>query len=156
MPITMMSSHHVRLLLVLLVLTSPRTLSQSLENSCCRLDLSAQDVPTRIQFVLTNLHSEPVRTARWVAESYNVQIQVSRSDGSEPERTDVGKGVLRPKQGSRIVDVILKKGEKITTVLDVRDQFILKTGTYTVKASREVFIGEKKIEVQGQTTIRVP
>lgn len=95
-------------------------------------------------------------TARWVAEEYNVRIRISGSDGIEPERTDIGRILLLPSRGSRILDVILKQGESLTTVLDVDRQYFLKTGAYTVTVSRDVLVGERKIEVKGRITIHVP
>jgi hypothetical protein len=92
-----------------------------------------------------------VRTARWVAEEYNLRIQIRDNNGSEPKRTDFGKGVLLPPQGSRLRDPILKQGETLTAVLDVQKQYVLTTGTYTVTLFRDVFVGEKKIVVQGRS-----
>ena len=92
--------------------------------------LLSLEVPARLQIVLTNLNPEPVHTARWVAEEYNLRIQIRDNNGSEPKRTDFGKGVLLPPQGSRLRDPILKQGETLTAVLDVRKQYVLTTGTY--------------------------
>ena len=146
----------MRLLLVLILSCSTTNFAQRLEKSCCRLDLSIFEVPARLQIVLTNLNPEPVRTARWVAEEYNLRIQIRDNNGSEPKRTDFGKGVLLPPQGSRLRDPILKQGETLTAVLDVRKQYVLTTGTYTVTVSRDVFLDKKKIELQAKTTIRIP
>jgi hypothetical protein len=50
----------------------------------------------------------------------------------------------------------LRQNQTFTQVLDLRTLYELARDTYTVTVFRDVFVGGKKTELQGKTTIRVP
>jgi len=50
----------------------------------------------------------------------------------------------------------LKQGESMAQALDLSKLYVLKKGTYAVMVSRDVFIAEKRIELQSKTNLNVP
>ena len=131
-------------------------IAQDVGDACCRLDVSTSKGGTELHVVLMNLNRDPLQTSRWALEELNLRIKVTAADGSEPKRTAFGTAVLLPPQGSRLLDVVLKQKETLTTILDIRKQYTLGPGTYTVLVSRDVFIGKKKVELQKKVTIQIP
>jgi hypothetical protein len=50
----------------------------------------------------------------------------------------------------------LNRGEKLSEVLDLRTLYTFKPGKYDIVVLRDVYIGDRKIELQGRITILVP
>jgi hypothetical protein len=127
--------------------------------SCCRLEITTSvDQPTELHVVVTNLKDAPVSAFRWLAPELNLRVNIDGENGNVPVLTKHGELIRsgRPLNGSLQQTAVLHPGDKLTEVFDLRRLYTFKTGRYVVTVFRDVSIGDKKIELQGKTTILVP
>ena len=149
----------MRLVILLVALFSSCRELMAQNSSCCRLDVTAPKEPqTELHVVVTNVRDAPVSYFRWRAADANFRVNIVSSNGNMPILTERGELIRsgRPLNGSMQQTKPLTHGEKLNEVLDLRTLYTFKPGKYVVTVFRDVYIGEKRIELQGKTTITVP
>jgi len=132
---------------------SGMTSIQSSDGSCCRMEISTPVKSTELRVKVTNLKLAQVSIVRTAAE-FALRIRITGQNGREPPLTKYGKGLLAFQDGSR-VRTGLAQHETLTEVLDLEKLYELAPGTYAVTVSRDILIGERKVELQAKTTIKV-
>jgi len=121
-------------------------------SDCCRLVVVPPTVGlANIEVTVTNIAELPVFVSRGAAE-FDLRIEILGENGSTPDLTNHAK--RRVEVGVRR-RVKLNRGEAMAQTLDLRTLYVLKSGTYTVTVSRDVFAGERKVTLQGKTVINV-
>jgi hypothetical protein len=87
---------------------------------------------------------------------FDIGIRIVGEDGREPELTDYARQLRDQGRGGSMRMTTLKQGESMAQALDLSKLYVLKKGTYAVMVSRDVFIAEKRIELQSKTNLNVP
>jgi len=130
--------------------------------SCCRLDvatLTTNPGELTLTVTVTNLQEMPVYVRRMgAAWDIRVKIVPSNGSGGTPDFTPYGKQVLTEERGGSMLKEDLKGGEMFSQTLDVGKLYVLKTGYYTVRVDRDVFINnnDHRITLEAQTTVGIP
>lgn len=108
--------------------------------------------------VVTNVRDMPVSFLRWLAPQFNLRVKIDGENGNIPTPTELGELIRsgRPHNGSLQQTKALNRGEKLSEVLDLRTLYTFKPGKYDIVVLRDVYIGDRKIELQGRITILVP
>jgi hypothetical protein len=123
---------------------------------CCRLSASSvAATPTELEVAVVNLQEVTVVVPRMIAE-FDFRLSIVAEDGREPELTQYAKQLRDEGRGGSVLMIPLKHGESFSESLDLRKLYILNKGNYTVTVSRDVFVAEKRIELQAKTTMKVP
>src|SRR5215471_197266 len=123
---------------------------QQPSGSCCRLDVSRAASPTELQVAVWNLQETPVVVYRTVPE-FDIRIGIVGEDGQEPELTGYAKELRDRGRSGSMVMITLKQAGSVAQTLDLGKLYVLKKGTYAVVVFRDVFIAEKRIELQSKT-----
>ena len=124
--------------------------------SCCRLSASSGAAnPTELEVAVVNLQEVTVSVPRMVPE-FDLRLRIVAENGREPESTQYAKQLRDQGRGGSVLMIRLRQGESFSESLDLRKLYILNTGNYTVTVARDVFVAEKRIELQAKTTMKVP
>jgi len=131
-------------------------LVQQPDASCCRLSASSvAATSTELEVAVVNLQEVTVVVPRMIPE-FDFRLSIVAEDGREPELTQYAKQLRDEGRGGSVLMIPLKQGESFSESLDLRKLYILNKGNYTVTVSRDVFVAEKRIELQAKTTMKVP
>ena len=144
----------ILILLIIALVACGRVSPQTSDPMCCRLEVSLRPNSTELVVAVTNVEIAKVNVLRTSTEN-DVRIQLRGADGREPERTEQGKRILTTRPRGSVHFRPLAKEQTLTETLELRELYILRTGSYALTVFREVYIGEKKVELQTKTTIQV-
>jgi len=149
-----------RLLLIALVSMSSATLPAQAPDPCCEMKIvPAVDAPARLTVTIANVGGPVVGLLR--TGPYNdFGISVKTNAGGEVDRNELGKRLLRqPHEGSRTHEE-LRTGECLKEELDLSERFELKSGTYKVTLTHDVYVGGVKggikISLESTTEFKIP
>jgi len=87
---------------------------------------------------------------------FDIRIRIVGEDGQEPELTGYARQRRDQARGGSMVMITLKQAGSVAQTLDLGKLYVLKKGTYAVVVFRDVFIAEKRIELQSKTNLNVP
>src|SRR5262245_44619653 len=149
----------MRFVVLLVALFRSREALMSQDSSCCTLDVKAStDQPAELHVVITNLQEAQVGFLSWLAPDVCLRVNVLGENGRMPALTKRGELILsgRRLNGGMQQTKPLDRGEKLSEVLDLRTLYTFTKGRYVVTVFRDVYIGAKRIELQGKTTITIP
>ena len=144
----------VRFVFLLAALTSVYA-AQTL-NTCCGITVSKADGRvTELQVSLTNLQDEPLLIHQTLAE-WDLRVQIKDASGQQAPFTDYGRRMATTLRSGSMRKHVLDRGERFSQSLDLAKLYQLTSGSYTVIVFRDVFVDEKRVELQTTTTIRIP
>jgi hypothetical protein len=138
-----------------LVASTSRVSPQTSQSSCCHAEASIRPNSTQLEVTVKNLEEAKVHAVRTGVE-FDLRILIRAADGREPERTELGKRLLTTRYRGSVHAATLDKGKTWKDTLDLRTLYVLKSGAYALTVFRDVYIGEKKLELQANTTFRAP
>lgn len=148
-----------RLLFIALVSMSSATLPAQAPDPCCEMKIvPAADAPARLTITITNIGGPVVGVVR--TSPYNdFGISVKTDTGGEASRTELGKRLLgQPSEGRRTYEEF-RTGESLKEELDLSKIFELKSGTYKVTLTHDVYFGGKggtKVSLESTTEVKIP
>jgi hypothetical protein len=124
---------------------------------CCEMKIVTTSAsPSVLTITIANLN-QPMVTLVQTSPERDFRARVTTDIGQEVNRTEHGRRLLtQEREEYRRIGRQLKRGDTFTETLDLRPLFELKSGTYNVALSRDVFVGESKVSVEGSVSIRIP
>ncbi len=149
-----------RLLVIALVSMTSASLPARAPDPCCEMKIiPAAGAPARLNITITNVGGPVVGVLRTGPYS-DYGISLKTDTGGEPGLTELGKRLLgQPYEGSRHSEE-LKTGETLKEELDLSERFELKSGTYRVMLTRDVYIGGvrggMKVSLESTTEFKIP
>ena len=134
--------------------------AQAQDKSCCEMKIAATpDAPARLTVTITNVNSPTVGVLR-TSPYRDFGMTVKTDAGGEVDRTELGKRLLRQPWEFRRTYEELKAGESVNEELDLSTIFEMKSGTYKVTLTHEVYAGGvksgTKVSLKSTTDIRIP
>ena len=124
--------------------------------ACCEMKIVATTTsPSALTITITNLN-QPLVTLFKSSSETDFRVRVTTDAGQEVNRTEYGKRLLTQERGGSRIYKELKAGDTTTQTLDLRPLFELKSGTYNVAMSRDVFVGASKVSLEATAAIRIP
>jgi hypothetical protein len=149
-----------RLLFIALVSMSSAVLPARVPDPCCEIKIvPAADAPARLTVTITNVGGPLVGVLR-TGPYHDFGISLETDAGGKPGLTELGKRLRgQPHEGSRTSEE-LKSGESLKEELDLSERFELKSGTYKVTLTRDVYIGGvkggAKVSLESTTEFKIP
>jgi hypothetical protein len=150
-----------RLLFIALVSTSSAILpAQTGDKSCCEMKVvPAADAPARLAVTVTNVGAPAVGVLR-TSPYRDFGISVKTGTGGEVDRNELGKRLLRQPWEFRRTYEELRTGESLSEELDLSEIFELKSGTYKVTLTHDVYVGGvkggTKVSLESTIELKIP
>jgi hypothetical protein len=141
-------------LLTIMILGHSATLfAQAPGRACCEMKiLSRPESPAELTITLTNI-SQPKVTVFYLSSETDFKMRVTSDTGQEANRTEYGKRLVEQEHGGSRKLKHLNTGDTHTQRLDLRPLYELRPGTYNVELTRDVFIGDTRVQLEATAKI---
>jgi len=142
------------LFLIALFAMTPVHAGQALD-TCCRLTAFNPGKTMELQIAVTNLQDQSLLIHQTLAE-WDLRLDIRDANGQQVTLTDYGRHVATVERSGSLRKHTLARDQQFTQSIDLGKVYELTSGSYSITVFRDVFLGEKTVELKTTTTIRIP